>query len=165
MLNGLPSDPMILLSVVNTKLRDFYPSLQALCDDMEISEAELKEKLAQIDYEYDGKTYHFNKDVLAVYDDTIKRMSEKDMTVTAVILNGWNDSTPQLYYPGVTKQPASMANYYGFHVATADGYESLRAIAAFLADRYGSKSSPYGKFLTGSLATRSITSCGTIWGR
>ena len=35
-----------------------------------------------IDYEYDGKTYHFNKDVLAVYDDTIKRMSEKDMTVT-----------------------------------------------------------------------------------
>ena len=98
-----------------------------------------------IDYEYDGKTYHFNKDVLAVYDDTIKRMSEKDMTVTAVILNGWNDSTPQLYYPGVTKQPASVATYYGFHVATEEGYESLRAIAAFLADRYGSKSSPYGR--------------------
>ena len=41
---------------------------------------------------------------------------------------------------GVTKQPASVANYYGFHVATEDGYESLRAIAAFLADRYGGKS-------------------------
>lgn len=59
MLNGLPSDPMILLSVVNTKLRDFYPSLQALCDDMEISEGELKEKLAQIDYEYDGLKNQF----------------------------------------------------------------------------------------------------------
>lgn len=59
MLNGLPSDPMILLSVVNTKLRDFYSSLQALCDDMEISEAELKEKLAQIDYEYDGLKNQF----------------------------------------------------------------------------------------------------------
>lgn len=59
MLNGLPSDPMILLSVVNTKLRDFYPSLQTLCDDMEISEAELKEKLAQIDYEYDGLKNQF----------------------------------------------------------------------------------------------------------
>lgn len=59
MLNGLPSDPMILLSVVNTKLRDFYPSLQALCDDMEISEAELKEKLAQIAYEYDGLKNQF----------------------------------------------------------------------------------------------------------
>ena len=50
---------MILLSVVNTKLRDFYPSLQVLCDDMEISEAELKEKLAQIDYEYDGLKNQF----------------------------------------------------------------------------------------------------------
>ena len=59
MSNGLPSDPMILLSVVDTKLRDFYPSLQALCDDMEISEAELKEKLAQIDYEYDGLKNQF----------------------------------------------------------------------------------------------------------
>ena len=59
MLNGLPSDPMILLSVVNTKLRDFYPSLQALCDVMEISEAELTEKLAQIDYEYDGLKNQF----------------------------------------------------------------------------------------------------------
>ena len=59
MLNGLPSDPMILLSVVNTKLRDFYTSLQALCDDMEIIEAELKEKLAQIDYEYDGLKNQF----------------------------------------------------------------------------------------------------------
>ena len=32
----LPKDPMMLLSVVNTKLRDFYPSLDALCEDMEV---------------------------------------------------------------------------------------------------------------------------------
>ncbi|HJB69908.1 MAG TPA: DUF4250 domain-containing protein, partial [Candidatus Flavonifractor avistercoris] len=30
----LPKDPVILLSVINTKLRDFYPSLDALCDDL-----------------------------------------------------------------------------------------------------------------------------------
>ena len=59
MLNGLPSEPSILLCVVNTKLREFYSSLQALCDYMEISEAELKEKLAQIDYEYDGLKNQF----------------------------------------------------------------------------------------------------------
>lgn len=59
MLNGLPSDPMILVSVVNTKLRDFYPSLQVLCDDMGINEAELKEKLAQVDYEYDAGKNQF----------------------------------------------------------------------------------------------------------
>lgn len=59
MLNGFPSDPMILVSVVNTKLRDFYPSLQVLCDDMGINEAELKEKLAQVDYEYDAGKNQF----------------------------------------------------------------------------------------------------------
>lgn len=98
-----------------------------------------------IDYTYDGKTYHFSSEVLAVYDDTIRRMSEKNMTVTAVLLNDWNPATPQLYYPGVTRQPAGTANYYGFHVATQEGFETLRAMAAFLADRYSSLQSPYGR--------------------
>lgn len=98
-----------------------------------------------IDYTYDGRTYHFSSDVLAVYDDTIRRMSEKNMTVTAVLLNDWNNATPQLYYPGVTRQPAGMANYYGFHVATEEGFETLKAIAAFLTERYSSLQSPYGR--------------------
>ena len=32
----LPKDPAMLLSIVNMKLRDFYPSLDVLCDDLEI---------------------------------------------------------------------------------------------------------------------------------
>ena len=32
----LPKDPMILLSVVNTKLRDFYADLDTLCQEMQI---------------------------------------------------------------------------------------------------------------------------------
>ena len=59
MLTGLPGDPVILLGVVNTKLRDFYPSLDALCDDMQIDENELKEKLGMIDYEYDAGRNQF----------------------------------------------------------------------------------------------------------
>lgn len=98
-----------------------------------------------IDYTYDGRTYHFSSDVLAVYDDTIRRMSEKNMTVTAVLLNDWNSATPQLYYPGVKRQPAGTANYYGFHVATEEGFETLKAIAAFLTERYSSLQSPYGR--------------------
>ena len=35
----LPQDPMILLSYLNTKLRDFYPTLDALCDDLQIDGA------------------------------------------------------------------------------------------------------------------------------
>lgn len=38
---NLPSDPMILLSFINTKLRDFYPLLDALCEDANISKDEI----------------------------------------------------------------------------------------------------------------------------
>ena len=41
MLTGLPKDPILLLSVVNTKLRDEYKNLDALCEDLSVE----KEKL------------------------------------------------------------------------------------------------------------------------
>ena len=59
MLAGLPGDPVILLGVVNTKLRDFYPSLEALCDDLEIDRDELSEKLDAIDYTYEAERNQF----------------------------------------------------------------------------------------------------------
>ena len=39
----LPKDPAMLLSIVNMKLRDFYPTLTTLCEEMEIKETELTE--------------------------------------------------------------------------------------------------------------------------
>ena len=59
MLTGLPKDPILLLSVVNTKLRDYYPSLDALCDDMDVSREVLDEKLGMIDYRYDAEKNQF----------------------------------------------------------------------------------------------------------
>lgn len=59
MLTGLPEDPVILLSVINTKLRDYYPSLDALCDDMQIDIQELSDKLDMIDYTYDAGRNQF----------------------------------------------------------------------------------------------------------
>ena len=56
---NIPNDPVMLLSYVNMKLRDIYPSLEALCDDIDISESELCEKLRAIGYEYDSKTNQF----------------------------------------------------------------------------------------------------------
>ncbi len=55
----LPNDPAILLSVINTKLRDQYSSLAALCDDLDVSEEEIKSKLAAIGYEYDANQNRF----------------------------------------------------------------------------------------------------------
>lgn len=49
----LPSDPMILYSYVNQKLRDDYPSLDALCEDLELDRAALEEKLAAAGFVYD----------------------------------------------------------------------------------------------------------------
>lgn len=59
MLTGLPKDPILLLSVVNTKLRDYYPSLDALSDDMDVSREVLEEKLGMIDYRYDAEKNQF----------------------------------------------------------------------------------------------------------
>lgn len=96
-----------------------------------------------IEYQYDGKTYHFDKALMEKYDNTISRMSEKGMLVTAIILNGWNDNTPQLVYPGVKKQPD--AHYYAFNASTEAGYDDIKAIASFLAERYSGSNNNYGK--------------------
>lgn len=55
----LPKDPVILLSVVNTKLRDKYPSLSALCEDLEENENEIRQKLQEIEYEYNESQNRF----------------------------------------------------------------------------------------------------------
>ena len=54
-----PQDPMILLSYVNTKLRDFYPSLDALCDDLQADAGEITAKLEAIGYTYDPQRNQF----------------------------------------------------------------------------------------------------------
>ena len=58
-MNNLPKDPMLLLSVVNTKLRDFYDSLVAFCEDLGVNKEELIETLKGIDYEYDETRHQF----------------------------------------------------------------------------------------------------------
>lgn len=52
-------NPNILLSIVNMKLRDFYSNLNALCDDLQINEDKLKEKLNSIGYTYDKNINQF----------------------------------------------------------------------------------------------------------
>ena len=56
---NFPNDPYMLLSVINMKLRDFYDSLDSLCDDMNIQKYELCEKLAEIGYEYNPQRNSF----------------------------------------------------------------------------------------------------------
>lgn len=48
----MPNDPVMLLSLVNMRLRDRYATLQALCQDLGWEESALREKLENISYRY-----------------------------------------------------------------------------------------------------------------
>lgn len=55
----IPKDPVMLLSFVNLKLRDYYKSLDDLCEDLDISKEELVQTLKTIDYKYDALRNQF----------------------------------------------------------------------------------------------------------
>ena len=56
---NVPNNPMMLLSFINTKLRDEEMTLSQLCYDLEIDEEEINTKLNMIDYYYDKKLNRF----------------------------------------------------------------------------------------------------------
>lgn len=55
----LPQDPMILLSYVNTKLRDEYASLDELCAALDADREELVRKLEGVNYRYSEERNQF----------------------------------------------------------------------------------------------------------
>lgn len=55
----MPKDPIMLLSYVNLKLRDFYPNLQSMCEDMDVREDEIIDRLASVHYHYDKERNQF----------------------------------------------------------------------------------------------------------
>ena len=55
----LPKDPAILLSYVNTQLRDHYSSLEDMCMSLQVDKEGIKRKMEMIDYEYDAQQNQF----------------------------------------------------------------------------------------------------------
>lgn len=55
----MPSDPVMLLSFINLKLRDYYKSLDCLVEDLDADKEEIVNKLAGIDYHYDSERNQF----------------------------------------------------------------------------------------------------------
>lgn len=56
---SLPNDEYMLLSVINTKLRDCYSSLDDLCDDMNESREEIERRLNSVGFEYNEELNKF----------------------------------------------------------------------------------------------------------
>ena len=55
----LPEDPIMLLSVINMKLRDQYESLDALADGLDVDAEEIKKKLEAAGFKYDSAQNRF----------------------------------------------------------------------------------------------------------
>lgn len=55
----IPKDPAMLLGFINLKLRDYYSSLDKLCDDLDIDRVEIENKLSSINYHYDNDKNQF----------------------------------------------------------------------------------------------------------
>ena len=55
----MPKDPVMLLSFVNTQLRDNYNTLEELCKSYMVSEKEITNKLKSINYEYNTEKNQF----------------------------------------------------------------------------------------------------------
>lgn len=58
-MNTLPTDPFMLMSVINMKLRDSYQSLDELCDDLDVDRADIEKRLADAGFTYDEAANRF----------------------------------------------------------------------------------------------------------
>jgi len=56
---SIPNDPVMLLSYINTQLRDFYSSLDSFCDDKDVDRNQIVTKLKAIGYEYSEEMNKF----------------------------------------------------------------------------------------------------------
>ncbi|NLK74835.1 MAG: DUF4250 domain-containing protein [Clostridiales bacterium] len=55
----IPKDPIILLSYINTKLRNEFTSLEDLCKSLSIDPEEVNTTMSKINYSYDAKSNQF----------------------------------------------------------------------------------------------------------
>ena len=82
----------------------------------------------------DGKTYTFNGQVIAEYDLVFSTLTAKGISTTAIILNNYSGSYPQLIHPQA--RGGGSAPYYMFNGAEQSGVDYMAAIGSFLANRY-----------------------------
>lgn len=56
---SIPRDPVILLSYINTQLRDNYSSLTEFCKAMDVDQRDIVIRMKEINYEYDPDLNRF----------------------------------------------------------------------------------------------------------
>ena len=89
-------------------------------------------------YNYAGKTYAFDGQVVAEYDIVFSRLTQLGIQTTAILLNDWDSSHLDLIHPQA--RSAGKCQYYMFNAADKAGVDYLAAAATFLAERYSGTS-------------------------
>lgn len=88
-----------------------------------------------VNYEYNGKVYHFNGQNLMLFDTIFSGMTNAGYHCTAIILNDWNPKHPELVHPSSRAQ-TGRSLYYAFNTEEESGVRLMEAAALFLAERY-----------------------------
>lgn len=86
-----------------------------------------------VNYEYNGKTYHFNGQNLMLFDSVFTNMTNAGYHCTAILLNDKNPGHPELIHP---LSRGGSGNYYAFNTEEENGVRLMEATALFLAERY-----------------------------
>lgn len=87
-----------------------------------------------VHYNYNGRSYAFNGQIIAEYDYIFSTLTNKGITTTAIILNDIHPGYMQLIHPKA--RSGGHAPYYAFNATDEAGTEYLAAIGSFLAERY-----------------------------
>lgn len=102
-------------------------SVDTICSDASVPGA--------IPFTYNGKTYYFDGTVISNYDGFVRAMNRFGIQVTMVILNhgtgAWSQDLIHPMAAGGADCPS-----YALNVANASGTDHLKAIGAFLGQRY-----------------------------
>ena len=85
-------------------------------------------------YTYNGRSYAFNGQIIAEYDYIFSTLTNKGISITAIILNDIHPGYMELIHPKA--RSGGRAPYYAFNAADEEGTEYLAAIGSFLANRY-----------------------------
>lgn len=105
-----------------------------------------------IEFDFNGKTYYFNKQIVERNDARVKELSDFGVIITYIVLNAqkWATNVSDEMWD-IIKHP----NYDGkkdgnglisqFNVVTDKGIEYYTAFIAFLAERYTREDNKYGR--------------------
>lgn len=88
-------------------------------------------------FDYNGKTYYFNGNMISKFDSMFKSFNNYGVQVTIVLLNrGESPYSQDLIHP---KAVGAECPGYALNVEDQAGVDHLKAIGAFLAQRYSGK--------------------------